>query len=125
VKPIFLLCSIFAVSFVAIASDNDAIPPEILSSQTCQEHIVQEPRMTAADLPSGARGREYSAYVLVSYKLDGSGRAIEPQVIDSKPKRLFDKTTLSLLARTEFAPGAIQEACTYVRTYGAVRRRGR
>jgi periplasmic protein TonB len=125
VKPAIFLFGILAAPSLVIAADTGPVPAEVTASQTCQEHIVHEPRMTAADFPSAARGREYEAYVVISYKLDGSGKAVEPKVVDSKPKRLFDKTTLSLLDRTEFALGEIKESCTYVRTYSAVRRSGR
>jgi len=81
--------------------------------------------MNASDFPSNARGKEYNAYVVVSYQLDGSGRAVNPQLVDAKPKRMFEKTTLSLLSRTEFTTGVVVSSCTYVRTYSAVRRRGR
>lgn len=82
---------------------------------------MSEPRITPKDWPKRARGRDVSAYVVISYSLDGSGKAINPAVVDSKPKGLFDKTTLGLLERTEFSTDAKIPACTYVRTFGAVK----
>nr|WP_255682272.1 TonB family protein [Luteimonas sp. BDR2-5] len=78
--------------------------------------------MTIDDWPKRARGREVNAYVVISYNLDGSGKAKDLVVTDSKPKGLFDKTTLSILERTEFATGIQASSCVYVRTYGSVNR---
>ena len=119
---ISVIALIMSVTVTAAASDLDPVPPEILASETCQEHIVSDAKMTAADLPKNARGKEYNAYVVVSYQLDGTGKAVNPQLIDAKPKRMFEKTTISLLERTAFAPGVIKDSCTYVRTYSAMRR---
>ena len=117
------LTALFLVSAHADASGQSAAPViEVPVKQTCQEHIVAEPRITAEDWPKRARGREVNAYVVITYDLDGSGKAQNAQVSDSLPKGLFDRSTLSILARTEFAQGAVAQACTYVRTYGAVRR---
>jgi TonB family protein len=114
------------VSFIAAnagASEPGAAPEiEVPVSQTCQEHVLSEPRITIADWPKAARGREVKAYVVITYDLDGSGKAKNAQVTDSVPNGLFDRSTLSILSRTTFAPDAVAQACTYVRTYGSVRR---
>ena len=91
-------------------------------NETCREHIVAEPRITAEDWPKRARGRNVNAYVVISYDLDGTGKPKNAQVTDSVPKGLFDRSTLSILDRTEFAQDAVAQSCIYVRTYGAVRR---
>ncbi|RYZ21564.1 MAG: hypothetical protein EOO16_12460 [Chitinophagaceae bacterium] len=91
-------------------------------AETCREHIISEPRLTIKDWPERARGRDVNAYVVISYSLDGSGKAKNPVVTAAKPSFLFNKTTLNVLDRTEFAAGAVADSCTYVRTYGAVRR---
>lgn len=56
--------------------------------------------MTWNDLPRQARGREHNALVVVSFKLDGSGMAKDPTVVFSRPARVFDQTTVTLLGRT-------------------------
>ncbi|MGV8942363.1 MAG: TonB family protein [Lysobacter sp.] len=98
---------------------------EVPVQATCEEHITSEPRLTINDWPEKARGRDVSGYVVISYSLDGSGSAKELTVTDSKPKRLFDKATLKILERTEFAKGIQSSSCVYVRTYGAVKRADR
>ena len=118
------LCAIalllLSITLSIQAADNNSIPPEILSGRTCEEHIVQAPQMTSADLPK-VRG-EYSAMVVVSFKLDGSGKAMDPKVVYSKPSNLFAKTALDLLDRTQFAAGATEDLCYYLRSYSKVRR---
>ena len=99
------------------------IEPPVQAS--CKEHILAEPKITLSDWPDRARGRELSAYVVISYDLDGSGRASNAKVTDSVPKGLFDRATLSILRRTDFAPGVEVNGCTYVRTYDSMRRTGR
>ena len=116
-KPIALVSFLFAGHAYA-AGPIVEVPVQA----TCEEHIASEPRITAEDWPKRARGRDISAYVVISYSLDGSGRAINPVVTDSKPKGLFDKSTLRILERTEFLPDTVAHSCTYVRTYGAVKR---
>ena len=104
-----------------------ATPPDVTVpiQETCREYITSEPRLTMEEWPREARGRELNAYVVVSYGLDGSGKARDLRVMESKPKRIFDKTTLSMLERTTFAAGVQTPACIYVRTYGSVIRRER
>ena len=117
------LFALLLVSAHINASEPGPAPViEVPVKETCREHIVTEPRITAEDWPKRARGRNVNAYVVISYDLDGTGKAQNTQISDSSPKGLFDRSTLSILNRTEFAPGVVAQACTYVRTYGAVRR---
>lgn len=121
------LSAFFLLAFAAIgthAADDNEIPPEILSGRTCEEHLLQAAPMTWNDLPRQARGREHNAVVVASFKLDGSGTAKDPTVVFSRPAKVFDQTTIALLGRTQFAPGAVEESCYYIRTYSAVRRSG-
>ena len=123
-----VLKKVFALSFLLFVGSSQAAGPrpgpvvEVPAKETCQEHITTAPRMTINDWPKRARGRDISAYVLISYDLDGTGKAKNLVVTDSKPKGLFDKASLSLLERTDFAPDVQAKSCTYVRTYGAVKR---
>jgi TonB family protein len=118
-----LVLSIFLVAARANAAGPGAATiVEVPLQESCREHIVGEPRLTIKDWPRQALGRDVSAYVAISYDLDGSGKAKNLRVADSQPTKLFDKTTLSILERTDFAPGIQAQSCMYVRTYGAVRR---
>ncbi|WP_083537989.1 energy transducer TonB [Pseudoxanthomonas mexicana] len=117
-KNSILLLLFFAADHALAAGPVIEVPVQA----TCQEHIASEPRVTAQDWPKRARGREISAYVVISYSLDGSGKAMSPTVTDSKPKGLFEESTLGILERTEFVQGAKAPSCTYVRTYGSVKR---
>lgn len=113
---------LFAVLSTSGAAHAAGPMIEVPVEETCREHVAEEPRITASDWPERARGREINAYVVVSYSLDGSGSAQNAVVTDSKPGKLFSKTTLSILERTRFVPGVVADSCTYVRTYGVVRR---
>ena len=122
VKKLLLLPFLFAASQSRSAGPSPVPVIEVPAQETCQEHITGTPRLTINDWPKRARGRDFSAYVVISYELDGSGKAKDLKVTDSKPAGLFDKATLSILERTDFAAGVQAPSCTYVRTYGAVRR---
>ena len=121
-KRLLLLPIILIASHARAAGPGPAPVVEVPVQETCQEHIIASPRLSARDWPKKALGREVNAYVVVSYELDGSGTAQNPKVTNSIPAGLFDKTTLSILQRTDFAVGVQVPSCTYVRTYGAVRR---
>lgn len=112
------------IVFGAIAADRDPIPPEILSGRTCEEHILQKARMTLDDFPKNVLG-EHNAIVVDSYKLDGSGEAVDPKVVYAEPAKLFDKSAINVLGRTQFAAGAVEDSCYYLRTYSKARRSGR
>lgn len=117
-KKLLLTLIFFASGLVRAAGPVVEVPVQ----ETCREHITSEPSLTINDWPKQARDREVNAYVVISYNLDGSGKAKDPVVTDSKPKGLFDRTTLSILERTDFAVGVQASSCVYVRTYGSVRR---
>lgn len=97
--------------------------PAPLAIATCEEHMVADGRMTGADLPDGARGREYNELVTVRYDLDGSGRAVNPRIVHGSTRGIFDPVTIELLERARFLPGVTARDCLYVRTYSAARRR--
>ena len=117
------LAFLLLTPFHSSASEPGPAPIiEVPVKETCQEHIIAEPKITAEDWPKRARGRNVNAYVVITYDLDGTGKPTNAQVTDSVPNGLFDRSTLSILNRTAFAPEAVAQSCTYVRTYGAVRR---
>ena len=117
------LATLLLISTHSNASEPGPAPTiEVPVKESCREYIVAEPRITAEDWPKRARGRNVNAYVVITYDLDGTGKPKNAQVTDSLPKGLFDRSTLSILSRTEFAPDAVAQTCVYVRTYGAVRR---
>ena len=100
------------------ASDRVPIPKNILARKTCQEDIVPQPGTAIKHVPFAARPGDIHAYVVISYKLDGSGKAVKPKVIYSQPSyRIFEKNALNQLKHTRFIPGVIEDSCAYVRTY--------
>lgn len=120
---IFKLLILFLLASTTLATASALVPLEISAIESCKENIVDEPTLTIADWPKNARDRAIDAYVVISYELDGSGKPIRLKIIDSKPAGLFDATTISILERTNFTLGIKSESCTYIRTYGAVKRR--
>lgn len=116
-----LRSALLFVPAIAMAGPAE-IPPEVLARQTCQEHVVEAAKATAADLPKVSG--EYNAYVVIDYRLDGSGSAVDPRIVEARPRRGFDDYALRMLERTRFAPG-VQAQCTEVRTISKVRRASR
>lgn len=116
-----LWSALVVVPTVAMAGPAE-IPPEVLARQTCQEHVVEAARPTATDMPKVSG--EYNAYVVIDYRLDGSGSAVDPRIVEARPRRGFDDYALRMLERTRFAPG-VQAQCTEVRTISKVRRASR
>jgi TonB family protein len=115
-----LLAGLFSSTCFAIQTET----LEVTAKESCQEHIVKTPRTTMKDWPKRALGRDVNAYVVITYKLDGSGKATNIEVADSVPAGLFDKTTRLSLQRTKFTPGVTEDSCTYIRMYKSARRGG-
>ena len=101
----------------------NAQQPPAEAVATCMEHMIADGRMTGRDLPDKARGREYNELVTVRYDLDGSGKAVDPRIVQGSTRGIFDPITIELLGRARFEPGVTAKDCLYVRTYSAVRRR--
>jgi hypothetical protein len=95
-----------------------SIPKDILARKTCQEDIVPQPETDTKPVPFAARPGDTHAYVVISYKLDGSGKAVQPKVIYSPlSDKLFEKNALDHLKHTRFTPGVIEDSCAYLQTY--------
>lgn len=101
------------------APDPEPVPADVLARPTCQADVVLESQVSIGqDLASAFEDSgKTSASVIVSYDLDGSGKAVDPQVIYAKPRKFFNKIVLRQLADTKFAPGVVRKSCTYVRTF--------
>ncbi len=105
-------------STTPVSEPQPTIPAEILAEDTCQQYVKFEPPLTIEEFPEGAfAGKGIKATVIVSFGLDGSGKAIKPEVVYSWPRKLFDETSLSRLSRMQFAAGVTKDSCAYVRTY--------
>lgn len=117
--PLLAVIVFFAGCASAPTSNLARIPADILARPTCQEDVVLDSRVPIGqDL--AAAFEEYgrtSATVIASYDLDGSGKAVDPQVIYAKPKKLFNTIALRQLSDTRFSPGVVRKSCTYVRTF--------
>ena len=106
-----------------VAGNVFAGQPEPLPvHDTCIEHMRSNGQMTASDIPSKARGREYNETVVVQFDLDGSGRATNLQIAKSTDK-VFNKVALTLVKRAEFTPGVTSSGCVSVRSFTAIRRK--
>jgi hypothetical protein len=100
-------------------ADSTSVPADVLAMPTCQQDVILKPRVTrdpdlvaAFEAFGGNR-----ATVITSYHLDGSGKAVGPEVVYANPERLFDKIALRQLGETRFAPGTVRKSCADVRTY--------
>jgi TonB family protein len=86
-------------------------PLEVINSQTCREHMLISP---APSYPRPALVDGIAGYAIVTYDLDGTGRAKNERVIESQPARVFDETAVKALLATTFRPGAVASGCRYV-----------
>lgn len=107
ISPMLLMCSAFS-----IASEIQKI-----SGRNCNVHKERFYSLTMDDLPESVRGKPYDAFVVVSYKLDGSGKAIDPKVELSAPKNLFESVAINRVLRTEFSPDVIESHCSEVQIF--------
>jgi hypothetical protein len=115
----------FIASVSLASSSNDVASPaeirDIWGRQTCHEHIVRRGHPEKRELPRLPLGRDFHALAVASFDLDGSGRAQNFRIVESKPTGLLDKGTLGALKRTEFTKGVIANNCKFVQTF-SVRR---
>ena len=65
-----------------------------------------------AALRSGAVG-----WAIVSYDLDGSGRASNALIVTSTPAQVFDKASLDSIQRSQFTPGFVKAGCKIVYSF--------
>jgi TonB family protein len=119
----FLLTACALPAPVPPATKPQSAPSEIAALEACQEHMLAKQSITMQEWPQNARGREINAYVVISYELDGSGKAKNQKIIHSSPAGLFDKVTASLLERTDFKIGVKAQSCNYLQTFNVARRR--
>jgi TonB family protein len=119
---VFALVALLLQSGANASAPGPAPVVDVPVQETCREHIINEPRLAIEDWPREFRGREFKAYVTISYDLNGSGKAENLRLAGSEPSKAFDRATLNILKGTEFTPGVQAKDCMYVRTYAAVRR---
>ena len=87
--------------------------------QTCQEHFA---RTVQPVFPSEALRDGLSGYVVVTYDLDGSGKAQNVQVVVAHPAGVFNAVAMEALRRSEFKQGVSVSGCRYVADFAVVRR---
>lgn len=92
----------------AQSSSAAARPPVLDRSEQCTDAVVRSalPIWPKAALRSGAAG-----WVVVSYDLDGSGRAGNALIVTSTPAQVFDKASLDSIQRSQFTPGFVKAGC--------------
>ena len=112
----FALCSICG----AQESLYRSAPLEIQQSESCREHLVQR---AVAAYPKKAMLKGLSGYVVLTYDLDGSGKAQGIVVADSQPSDIFNSSAIDALQRSAFKSDVKSIGCRYVVDFTAVRRR--
>lgn len=120
-RSIFLVVAIAASAAMASVSparaqSNPAAgrPPVLDRSEQCTDAVVRSamPVWPKAALRSGAAG-----WAIVSYDLDGSGRASNAVIVTSTPAQVFDKAALDSIQRSQFTPGLVKAGCKILYTF--------
>ena len=88
--------------------------PTIDKAQRCEAETLETgvPKYPPAALRSRTEG-----WALVSYDLDGSGRAVNIALVGSSPSGSFEKATVDVLMRTKFVVGMARTGCKTLVTY--------
>lgn len=110
-----ITCAAIASVTPAHAQTNGAANPPVLDqSEQCRDAVVRSalPIWPKAALRSGAAG-----WVIVSYDLDGSGRAGNALIVTSTPAQVFDKASLDSIQRSQFTPGFVKAGCKILYTF--------
>lgn len=89
------------------------------SSLTCGEHYLNR---VPAEFPAAARRAGESGYVIATFGLDGSGRALNIRIVESRPVGVFDEAAIDALQASEFRKGARAASCRYVADFGSGRK---
>jgi periplasmic protein TonB len=89
------------------------------ASPTCAELYQQR---VAPEFPAAAKKAGESGYVIATFALDGSGRAGQIQIVESRPAGLFDEAAIDALQASEFKKGARVASCRYVADFGSGRK---
>lgn len=61
-------------------------------------------KAAAPHYPSGALRSHQQGWVVVSFQIDADGRTSDIKVIDSQPRRVFDRDAMEAVARYRFTP---------------------
>lgn len=104
-----------SVSAARAQSTRAAGPTPVLDrSEQCTDAVVRSamPIWPKAALRSGAAG-----WTIVSYDLDGSGRASNAVIVTSTPAQVFDKASLDSVQRSQFTPGLVKAGCKILYTF--------
>ena len=118
-----IFAAALATSPAGAAGDRESFrgaAPEILALASCKQHITKPGQLLWPPTPPG----EVRGFVIVAFDLDGSGRAVNVELIDSSPGNVFADATVAVVLDTQFAPGVIRNDCVHVGDYAKVRRQG-
>lgn len=97
------LAAVTAVETAAAAAEEEIIPepPKIIPAKVISR---APPRY-----PTKAHNRNVEGWVEVKFFIDVSGVPIEIEIIDSKPKKLFDSAALKAVRKWRFSPARNEE----------------
>jgi TonB family protein len=97
-----------AETVAQVAEEVDPEQPKIISAKVINR--------VAPKYPSKALNRNAEGWVEVSFDIDISGMPINVQVVDARPKNLFDSAALRAVLKWRFSPARDEETGLPVRT---------
>ncbi len=88
--------------------------PSIDKAELCTTEtlVAGMPKFPPAALRSRTEG-----WALVSYDLDGNGRAVNVALVGSSPSGVFEKSAVDVVMRTKFVIGTTRTGCKTLITY--------
>jgi TonB family protein len=93
--------------------DPDAVAhrlgaPTLQPEDTCSAEVRNN---TFPHFPPEALASRTEGWVMVSFDLDGSGKASNIKVIGSRPQGVFEQSAITSVEKTDYVPGARRTQC--------------
>ena len=82
--------------------------PSIDKAELCDAEMLVR---GAPRYPPDALRYRTEGWALVSYDLDGSGKAVNITLVRSNPSGVFERATIDVFVRTKFVVGAARAGC--------------
>ena len=82
--------------------------PMLQPEDTCSAEIRNN---TFPQFPADALATRTEGWVMVSFDLDGSGKASNIKVVGSHPQGVFEQAAITSVQKTDYVPGARRSLC--------------
>ena len=113
-----LLCLVAACARNPVSYPRRDFNQQVLT-ETCRRFIT---RAAIPEYPTRAMQDHLSGYVVLSYALDGSGKAKNIRPVDARPPGVFDDAAVEALLLSDFDPEVKMDQCFSVMDFKAIGR---